>query len=76
MRPAIVTVEAIHSSDEADLDFSSENTAVLTMSLWKADAVSGVMELDQKLAIYKADQSAGLLLGLQAATLLKRSFKR
>lgn len=47
---------------------------VLEVQLWRADAVTAVVELDKRLAVSRTDPAAGLLFGLPHKLLLKKSF--
>lgn len=48
----------------------------LQVSLFRADALSSVMELDKHLAITHVDEAAGLMFGVNPKQLLKKAFAR
>lgn len=50
--------------------------ASLSLVLWRADAVTAVMELDRNLSVVRADPAAGLLFGVSAKALIKKDFRR
>lgn len=52
-------------------------TAELLVTLWRADAVSGIMELNaSSLRITKCNDAAALLMGCSANSLVKRDFRK
>lgn len=46
------------------------------LHLWRRDALTGALELDERLRIKKADMVMGLVVGLPAASLLKQPLHR
>jgi hypothetical protein len=54
----------------------NEGDASLQLVLWRADALSAVIELDQALRVVRADAAAGLLFGVSSKLLVKMDFKR
>jgi hypothetical protein len=46
------------------------------VSLFRADALSSVIELDKHLAIAHVDEAAGLMFGANHKHLMKKSFAR
>jgi len=48
----------------------------LIVSLWRSDAVAGVVELNARtLAVTRADDAAGLMFGAGSKALLRRDFR-
>jgi hypothetical protein len=46
------------------------------VSLFRADALSSVIELDKHLAISSVDEAAGLIFGVNSKQLIKKAFAR
>uniref|UniRef100_A0A383VUJ6 PAS domain-containing protein n=1 Tax=Tetradesmus obliquus TaxID=3088 RepID=A0A383VUJ6_TETOB len=53
---------------------AAETVPVLQVSLYRADALSSVVELDKHLTIAHADDAAGLMFGINHKHMLKKSF--
>lgn len=74
-RPAVMHVTSLLKEDEVhNIKDGGEGLAVLEIELWRADALTSVMELDRKLAIERADPAAGLIFGVPYKQLLRKSF--
>lgn len=80
-RPAVMTLTLLHDADGGGggLDAASadaEGVPLLKLCLWRADALSGQLELDGKLGITRADASVGLMFGVSGGALLHKSYKK
>lgn len=75
-RPAMMTVQQALTGEDEDVDLSSDNTPVLRIHLWRADAVSTVLEVDPKLHITKADPLAGVMFGVSHKMLQRKTLTR
>jgi len=62
---------AVNSSEAA-----AEEHLTLEVTLWRADALVGSVEVDRGLAVTRADEAAGLLFGVDPGVLLKRDMRR
>ena len=61
----------------ADADAAQEGERVaIEVTLWRADAVAAVVEVDGRLEITRADPAAGLLFGVSHRALVKKDFRR
>lgn len=77
MRPAIMRVEALlQDEDGQEAGGGDAAGAVVRVELWRPDAVSSVLELDQRLTITRADEAAGLIFGLPHKMLAKHALSR
>jgi hypothetical protein len=78
-RPAVMTLRMIHLTDEEEARAAtlegSETTAVLALDLWRAEGLTSLVEVDSRLAITKAEPTAGLIFGMSNQVLLHSSFK-
>jgi hypothetical protein len=54
----------------------AEDEAQLRLVLWRADAITAVIELDKNLSVVRADPAAGLLFGLSSKLMIKKDFRR
>jgi hypothetical protein len=89
-RPAVLTMSVVHASDEAEGSTTAAGaasgaaaaaldpnaTAVLAVSLWRAEGLTSLMEVDGKLGISRAEPAAGLMFGVAHGQLLRKSFRR
>lgn len=82
-RPAILTMSLIRSENEADAAAASSPAAadmaalpVLSVSLWRAEGLTSLVEVDAKLGILRAEPSTGLVFGVSHTALLHKSFRR
>jgi hypothetical protein len=78
----------VHASDEAEGSTAAgaagsgaaaldpESTAVLAVSLWRSEGLAGLVEVDGKLGISRAEPAAGLMFGVAHGQLLRKSFRR
>jgi hypothetical protein len=53
-----------------------EDDAVLQLVLWRADALTAVIELDKNLGVVRADAAAGMLFGINSKAMLKKDFRK
>lgn len=82
-QPAILKLKMAASAQDAILalqDPSStldpEQTPVLTLSLFRAEGLTSVVEVDRKLNIARAEPTLGLIFGVPHSTLLRKSFPK
>jgi hypothetical protein len=91
-RPALMSVSVNAEAEDADSGAGSgaaahqaagdaaqqdaAGAAALEVTLWRADAVAAVVEVDSKLEITRADAAAGLLFGFNHRAMIKKDFKR
>jgi hypothetical protein len=83
-RPAVLTMSVVHASEEAEGSLSGgaaaavdpNAAAVLSVSLWRAEGLRSLMEVDGKLGISRAEPAAGLMFGVGHGQLLRKSFRR
>jgi hypothetical protein len=88
-RPAVLTMSVVHASEDADGGATSSSgrtaaaaaadvneTAVLSVSLWRAEGLTSLMEVDGKMGIVRAEPSAGLMFGVAHGQLMRKSFRR
>ncbi|EFJ45814.1 hypothetical protein VOLCADRAFT_93917 [Volvox carteri f. nagariensis] len=69
-RSACLQTELVDAAEYSDL--SADVVGTLTkIILWRRDLLTGVVELDHRLVIRKADVSTGLIVGLPPTTLLR-----
>ncbi|GLI62827.1 hypothetical protein VaNZ11_005578, partial [Volvox africanus] len=74
-RSACMQTELMDPAEHADL--SADMTRTLTkIVLWRRDLLTGVMELDPRLVIRRADVSTGLIVGLPPSILLRTPLHR
>jgi hypothetical protein len=55
---------------------AGQERVALEVTLWRADAVAAVIEVDNQLEVTRADAAAGLLFGISHRALLKRNFRK
>lgn len=69
--PSINSLHAAHVQFEVQTDTEGTSTAEpqLLVKLWRADMLSGSLELSTKSEVQRADAGAGLLLGAPQAQL-------
>jgi len=80
-RAAILTLQMIHLSDDtaaraAVSGAEADRTAVLTVQLWRADGLTGLVEVDKTLSVERADPAAALLFGRSPQSMLHANFRR
>ena len=62
---------------DVDLDDADEDgNIMLTLHLWKADGLTGILEVSTDGTITKVDAQAALILGCQASTLHRQHVSR
>lgn len=78
-----MSMQMVHNETDGDATAGTngaatdaDNTAVLTVSLWRAEGLTALVEVDSKLGIVRADPSTGLIFGVAHTALLRKSFKR
>ncbi|GBF97004.1 hypothetical protein Rsub_09801 [Raphidocelis subcapitata] len=76
VRPAILQAEVAMGAEGDAAAADAGDEASLSLVLWRADAVTAVMELDRNLSIVRADPAAGLLFGMSAKAMIKKDFRR
>jgi hypothetical protein len=72
----MMTVQQALTGEDEDVDLSSDNTPVLRIHLWRADAVSTVLEVDSKLHITKAEPLSGVMFGVSHKMLQRKTLTR
>ncbi|GLC57759.1 hypothetical protein PLESTB_001261700 [Pleodorina starrii] len=76
-RSACLQTELVDlTSEHADLAAMDTVTTVTRIVLWRRDLLTGVVELDSKLVVRKADVNTGLIVGLPPSTLLRTPLHR
>lgn len=80
VKPAIMTMTSLHIGEDAAERLSMtgqlDSTPMLTVSLWRTEGLSAMMETDDKLGIVRAEPAAGLLFGVPHTSLKGKSFAR
>ncbi|KAI8467685.1 MAG: hypothetical protein J3K34DRAFT_523567 [Monoraphidium minutum] len=92
VRPALLQAEVVVRGSGGEggddmLGLATRSSAALAASgggeevqlhlvLWRADALTAVIELDRNLSVVRADAAAGLLFGISSKLLLKKDFRR
>eukprot|EP00775_Hariotina_reticulata_P003511 gene3511-3781_t len=78
-RSAVMTLRMIQLSDEEEARAAtlegSESTAVLAVDLWRAEGLTSLVEVNDRLAITKAEQGVGLIFGMSTQVLMGSNFK-
>eukprot|EP00883_Tetradesmus_obliquus_P002715 jgi/Sobl393_1/12921/SZX78204.1 len=82
-RPAVLTMSVVHASEDADGSATAaaaaaadvNETAVLSVSLWRAEGLTALVEVDGKMGIARAEPAAGLMFGVGHGQLLRKSFR-
>jgi hypothetical protein len=84
----VLTMAVVHASDDADGSAAAgaagsgaaaldpDSTAVLSVSLWRSEGLAGLVEVDGRLGISRAEPAAGLMFGVAHGQLLRKSFRR
>jgi hypothetical protein len=85
-RPAVLTMSVVHASEDAEGSSTAggsaaaaadvASTAVLAVSLWRAEGLTALMEVDGKMGIARAEPAVGLIFGVAHGQLLRKSFRR
>jgi hypothetical protein len=84
-RPAVLTMSVVHASEDAEGSSTAggsaaaadvASTAVLAVSLWRAEGLTALMEVDGKMGVARAEPAAGLIFGVAHGQLLRKSFRR
>ncbi|WIA34679.1 hypothetical protein OEZ86_012993 [Tetradesmus obliquus] len=77
LRPVCMTMAVIAQGGDLVVDEEQADLLpVLQVSLFRADALSSLIELDNRLSVTHADEAAGLMFGVNAKQLLKKNFAR
>ncbi|KAF8055488.1 tmcC [Scenedesmus sp. PABB004] len=77
-RAAVLTMALVHPPEDGDGTPSAvdiDATPVLTVSLWRAEGLTSLLEVDGKLGVLRVEPSAGLMFGVAHTALLRKSFK-
>lgn len=79
----MLTMSVVHASEDADGSTTAaaaaadvNETAVLSVSLWRAEGLTALVEVDGKMGIARAEPAAGLMFGVGHGQLLRKSFRR
>lgn len=85
-QPAILDIKMSETAQDAILALGSgsgkaagidaETTPVLTLTLWRAEGLASVVEVDHKLGVVSAESTTGLMFGIPATALLRKNLKR
>ncbi|WIA14496.1 hypothetical protein OEZ85_003018 [Tetradesmus obliquus] len=81
LRAACMQIDLATSNDDMSQKLLEDATAaaavpVLQVSLYRADALSSVIELDKHLTIAHADEAAGVMFGINHRHMLRKSFAK
>eukprot|EP00879_Flechtneria_rotunda_P013062 GHRR01013642.1.p1 GENE.GHRR01013642.1~~GHRR01013642.1.p1 ORF type:complete len:1083 (+),score=308.01 GHRR01013642.1:2122-5370(+) len=78
LRPSCMTIELVAKDEDFSLDDDAvaDKMAVLQVSLFRADSLTANVELDNHLAISRADSALGIMLGISAKQMVKKSLPR
>jgi hypothetical protein len=78
-RPAIMTLSLMHMSEEdeakAATDAGADSAAAISIELWHAEGLSGLVEVDNQLSITRAESAAALMFGMSQRAVLHTSFR-
>eukprot|EP00775_Hariotina_reticulata_P009112 gene9112-9281_t len=80
-RPAVLALQMVHLDDDmaaraAVSGDRADSIAVLTVQLWRADGLTGLVEVDGSLSVERADPAAALLFGKSSQSILHANFQR
>ena len=75
--PGAADVAALTAAEAATAQAAAHTERLhIEVTLWRADAVAAVVEVDSHMEITRAETAAGLIFGVGHRTLLKKDFRK
>jgi hypothetical protein len=75
-RAAVMTLLRVAQAEDDDMDLSCDSTPVLQLQLYRAEVLTTVAEVDQKLKVTRLEPEAGLIFGKPVKTMMNKSINK